>query len=38
MEMTQTVTAALAGRIRAIRYEELPPEVLTVARRCLDWS
>jgi len=38
MEMTQTVTAALAGRIRAIRYEELPSEVVTVARQCiLDW-
>jgi 2-methylcitrate dehydratase PrpD len=38
METTQTVTEALARRIRSIRYEELPPAVVTVARQCiLDW-
>jgi 2-methylcitrate dehydratase PrpD len=38
METTHKVTEALARRIRAIRYEELPPAVVTVARQCiLDW-
>ena len=38
MERTQTVTEALARRIRSTRYEELPPTVVTVARHCiLDW-
>src|SRR5580704_6521910 len=35
---TQTVTAALADRVSAMRLAELPPEALTVAKQCLlDW-
>lgn len=38
MRADSGVTEALAGRIRSIRYEELPPAVVTVARHCiLDW-
>ncbi|HEY1751040.1 MAG TPA: MmgE/PrpD family protein [Caulobacteraceae bacterium] len=35
---TQTVTAALAARICAMRLADLPPAALTVAKQCLlDW-
>ena len=35
---TQTVTAALAGRVSAMRLDEIPPAALTVAKQCLmDW-
>jgi 2-methylcitrate dehydratase PrpD len=34
----QPVTAALAGRVSAMRLADLPPEALTVAKQCLlDW-
>ena len=36
---TQTVTAALAGRVSAMRLADMPPAALTVAKQCLlDWS
>lgn len=39
METTTGVTDALVRHIRAIRYEALPPAVVTVARQCLlDWA
>jgi 2-methylcitrate dehydratase PrpD len=35
---TQTVTAALAARVSAMRLADTPPEALTVAKQCLlDW-
>ncbi len=35
---TQTVTAALAGRVSAMRLADMPPAALTVAKQCLlDW-
>ena len=35
---TQTVTAAVAARVSAMRLEGLPPAALTVAKQCLmDW-
>src|SRR5579862_6614368 len=35
---TQTVTAALATRVSAMRLADLPPAALTVAKQCLlDW-
>ena len=35
---TQTVTAALAGRVSAMRLDEIAPAALTVAKQCLmDW-
>lgn len=38
MATAPMVTQALARRIQAIRYEALPPAVVTVARQCiLDW-
>ncbi|MFI4934357.1 MAG: MmgE/PrpD family protein [Caulobacterales bacterium] len=35
---TQSITAALADRLSAMRLEDLPPAALTVAKQCLmDW-
>ena len=35
---TQTVTAALAERVSAMRLSDMPPAALTVAKQCLlDW-
>ena len=35
---TQTLTAALADRVSAMRLADLPPAALTVAKQCLlDW-
>ncbi len=35
---TETLTAALAGRVSALRLADLPPAALTVAKQCLlDW-